>query len=94
MGESLGLVRLRLARKLHPLVYTYVLNEIFFSKNRVSSRLLFKIRASLGYTYVLKGIFIDFFIAYLAIGTVGQLGPSGNWGIGIFGQLGPLDNWR
>ena len=27
-------------------VYTYVLNEIFFYKNRVSSRLLFKIRAS------------------------------------------------
>ena len=25
-------------------VYTYVLNEIFFSKNSVSSRLLFKIR--------------------------------------------------
>ena len=41
----------------------------FFTKNRVSSRLLFKIRASWGYTYVLKGIFIDFFLAYLAIGT-------------------------
>ena len=27
-------------------VYTYVLNEIFFSKNSVSSRLLFKIRVS------------------------------------------------
>ena len=27
-------------------VYTYVLNEIFFTKKRVSSRLLFKIRAS------------------------------------------------
>ena len=40
-------------------------------------------------THVLKGIFIDFFLAYLAIGTFGQLGPSGNWGIGIFGQLGP-----
>ena len=50
-------------------VYTYVLYEIFFSKNRVSSRHLFKIRATWGYTYVLKGILIDFFLAYLAIGT-------------------------
>ena len=33
----------------------------FFSKNSVSSRLLFKIRVSWGYNYVLKGIFISFF---------------------------------
>ena len=73
----------------------------FFYKNRVSSRLLFKIRASWGYTYVLKGIFIDFFLAYLAIwsffnwdlwtiGTFGQLGPSSNW---EFGCLGNWDLW-
>ena len=73
----------------------------FFTKNRVSSRLLFKIRASWGYTYVLKEIFIDFFLAYLAIwsffnwdlwtiGTFGQLGPSSNW---EFGCLGNWDLW-
>ena len=66
----------------------------FFSKNSVSSRLLFKIRVSWGYTYVLKGIFIAFFVGYWAIGTFGQLGPSDNWdhwAIGTFGQLG---NWN
>ena len=64
----------------------------FFTKNRVYSRLLFKIRASWGYTYVLKGIFIDFFLAYLAIGTfrqlgIGMFGQLGPWAIGTFGQL-------
>ena len=54
-------------------VYTYVLNDIFFKKNSVSSRLLFKIRVLWGYTYVLKGIFIAYFLAYW------QLGPLGNW---------------
>ena len=71
----------------------------FFTKNRVSSRLLFKIRASWGYTYVLKGIFIDFFLAYLAIGTffnwdLWTIETFKQLGIGMFGQLGPLDNWR
>ena len=66
----------------------------FFYKNRVSSRLLFKIRASWGYTYVLKGIFIDFFLAYLAIGTffnwdLWTIGTFKQLGIGMFGQLGP-----
>ena len=45
-------------------VYTYVLNEIFFSKNSVSSRLLFKIRVSWGYTYVLMGIYIPYFLEF------------------------------
>ena len=67
----------------------------FFTKNRVSSRLLFKIRASWGYTYVLKGIFIDFFLAYLAIGTffnwdLWTIETFKQLGIGMFGQLGPL----
>ena len=75
----------------------------FFSKNSVSSRLLFKIRASWGYTYVLKGIFIDFFLAYLAIGTffnwdLWTIGTFKQLGIGMFGQLGPwaigtFGNW-
>ena len=60
----------------------------FFPKNRVSSRLLFKIRVLWGYTYVLKGIFIAYFLAYLAIGTFEQLGPLGNWEIRTSGQLG------
>ena len=67
----------------------------FFYKNRVSSRLLFKIRASWGYTYVLKGIFIDFFLAYLAIGTffnwdLWTIETFKQLGIGMFMQLGPL----
>ena len=33
-----------------------------FSKNSVSSRLFFKIRVSWGYTYVLKGNFIAYFL--------------------------------
>ena len=66
----------------------------FFTKNRVSSRLLFKIRASWGYTYVLKGIFIDFFLAYFAIGTffnwdLWTIRTFKQLGIGMFGQLGP-----
>ena len=68
----------------------------FFSKNSVSSRLLFKIRVSWGYTYVLKGIFIAYFLGYSAIGTFGQLGPSSNWYLqvnGTFWQLKPLGNW-
>ena len=76
----------------------------FFTKNRVSSRLLFKIRASWGYTYVLKGIFIDFFLAYLAIGTffnwdLWTIETFKQLGIGMFGQLGPwaigtFGNWE
>ena len=35
-------------------VYTYVLNGFFFSKNRVSARLLVKISVSQGYCYVIQ----------------------------------------
>ena len=35
-------------------VYTYVLNGFFFSKNRVSARLMAKIRVSQGYCYVVQ----------------------------------------
>ena len=75
-------------------VYTYVLNKIFFFKKQCIFKAFVQNQC---FTYVLKGIFVDYFLAYLAIGTFGQLGPSGNWDlwvIGTLGQLGPLFNWE
>ena len=42
---------------------------------------------------MIKGIFVVDFLAYLAIGTFGQLGPLGNWDLRAIGKLGPLGNW-
>merc|ERR1712051_284506 len=46
------------------------------------------------YNYVLKGIFIAFFVGYWAIGTFGQLGPSDNWDNWVIGTFGQLGNWN
>ena len=37
--------------------------------------------------------FIKIFLAYLAIGTFGQLGPQGNWDLWAIGELGDFGNW-
>ena len=39
------------------------------------------------------GIFIAYFLAYLAIGTFEQLGTLGNWDPQAIGTFGPLGSW-